>query len=186
MTFTLLRGKNGDLTYNEFLAFSHKMAIAIGIPPRRFTPHAYRKGGITDMFNMGYDIAEIQEFGKWKQISSVATYIVPDNPFLHLFCDPQEYFQLCKKQGHDARESQTKQLNVIKKLKTKQLQMLSGHKNISKNKLILLNKDKKANANKFTYNWITAGNTDFSEPNLNKLRKFELNNPPICFNNNKN
>ena len=63
----------------------HTLAGSLGLDPSKYTPHACRKGGTTDMHICGADMLQIQLFGKWKDLNSLQTYVKKDNPDLVQF-----------------------------------------------------------------------------------------------------
>ena len=91
---------NSPLKYDPFNDFAKKLAILIGIPPRHYTSHTYRKAAMTEFSLGGMDPLEIREFGKWNNISFADIYVKWDNPELSLFCNVEEYRRLRKKQGN--------------------------------------------------------------------------------------
>ena len=91
---------NSPLKYDPFNDFAKKLAILIGIPPRHYTSHTYRKAAMTEFSLGGMDPLEIREFGKWRNISFADIYVKWDNPELSLFCNVEEYRRLRKKQGN--------------------------------------------------------------------------------------
>ena len=91
---------NSPLKYDPFNDYAKKLAILIGIPPRHYTSHTYRKAAMTEFSLGGMDPLEIREFGKWRNISFADIYVKWDNPELSLFCNVEEYRRLRKKQGN--------------------------------------------------------------------------------------
>ena len=80
----LLQDLNGDLQYSTFVNFMRVLAL----DPSKYTPHACRKGGTTNMHICGADMLQIQLLGKWDDLNSLQTCVKKENRDLARFVDP--------------------------------------------------------------------------------------------------
>ena len=102
----LLRNNdNSPLTYRFYNTFARKMAMMIGLPPRFYTSHAYRKGALTELSLGGMKLLDLVDFGKWGDVSAMKTYVKLDNPDLKNFYDVPAYRRFRNKQGNPGFET---------------------------------------------------------------------------------
>ena len=96
---------NSPLSYRFYNSFARKMAIMIGLPPRFYTSHAYRKGALTELSLGGTKLLDLVDFGKWGDVSAMKTYVKLDNPDLKKFYDVPAYRRFRNKQGNPGFET---------------------------------------------------------------------------------
>ena len=102
----LLRNDNGSpLTYDPYNDFAKKMAIMLGLNPRFYTTHCYRKGAMTELSLGGLGLLQIVDFGKWGDISAMKTYVKLSNPDLSRFYATEAYKIFRNKQGNPGMET---------------------------------------------------------------------------------
>ena len=91
---------NSPLTYDPFNNFAKKMALMLGLNPRFYTTHCYRKGAMTELSLGGLGLLQIVDFGKWGNISAMKTYVKLSNPDLSRFYASEEYKRFRRNQGN--------------------------------------------------------------------------------------
>ena len=102
----LLRNDNGSpLTYDPYNNFAKKMALMLGLDPRFYTSHCYRKGAMTELSLGGLGLLQIVDFGKWENVSAMKTYVKLSNPDLSRFYAPEAYKIFRRKQGNPGMET---------------------------------------------------------------------------------
>ena len=102
-TAGFLRKLDGTaITYNYLQDLVKKLVCKIGLNPDDYGTHSCRAGGTSELFLAGKTAVWIQNFGRWKNIGSIHTYIRPSNPDLRKFVSSvSEYCRLRKLEGVD-------------------------------------------------------------------------------------
>ena len=89
----------GGTSYNEMLKFVKVKLSEVGVDPREYGTHSLRAGGTTELFITGHSALWIAQFGHWKSISGMMTYLRPNNPDLALFWSKGSYEQYRKNES---------------------------------------------------------------------------------------
>ena len=96
----LVQCRTGDMTSSAMMNIINTLTAKIGLDPTNYGTHSCRSGGTTEFFLEKKSALWIQQFGWWKNLSSVQHYLKPNNPDLDKFVNSTtEYIELRGKQS---------------------------------------------------------------------------------------
>ena len=91
----LVQCRTGDMTSSAMMNIIKTLTTKIGLDPKNYGTHSCRSGGTTEFFLEKKSALWIQQFGWWKNLSSVQYYLKPNNPDLDKFvCSTTQYIQM--------------------------------------------------------------------------------------------
>ena len=81
----ILNDKGQHMRYASLEETIKAIMRQLGVNPAHYGTHSLRAGGATEMYLAGYNTLDIRNFGWWRAMESVLTYIRPSNPDMEKF-----------------------------------------------------------------------------------------------------
>ena len=81
----IINDKGKLLSYSSMELAIKSIMTQLGVNPKFYGTHSLRAGGATEMHLAGYNLFDIRNFGWWRAMESVLTYIRPANQDMEKF-----------------------------------------------------------------------------------------------------